>query len=54
MSFKEVNNIDVRTRYTVYGWIRRQEQELEIENMPPILAVIIILYFRNPEIFDII
>lgn len=54
MAFKEVNRVDQQTRYAVHGWMRRQQSELEITNLPPILAVIIVLYYRSSELFDII
>ena len=51
---KKCPRIDDRTKYAVYGWIRKCEQQLQLQNVPKGIADIIILYYRKAEIFDII
>ena len=54
MALKQLNNIDKRTKYSVFGWIRNQERELKLHNVPQMISSICILYLRDDEIFDII
>ena len=49
---KKLSNIDTRTKYGVYGWIREAEKELQIANVPLTIHSICILYIRDEEEFD--
>ena len=50
--FKLLNKIDKKTKHTVSGWIRELETSMQINHVS-IVSDIIILYFRDDEIFDI-
>ena len=50
---KQLNAVDPRTKYGVYGWIRKAEQELKLEHIPMMINSIIILFYRDDEIFDV-
>ena len=52
MSVEFLTKIDKRTKYSVYGWIRNQEQSLRLTNVPSIVGAICILFYRDDEIFD--
>lgn len=52
--FDRLNEIDDRTRYGVYGWIRRASSELELGHIPLRIQSICILYFAVDERFEII
>ena len=52
--FKRLSAIDEITKDTVNGWIRFQQQELNLCHVPMMLCSICILYYHNDEIFDII
>lgn len=54
MSFKELKKIDKRTKYSVYGWLRRQEKSLKSSSIPSMISAICILFYRDDEIFEII
>ena len=54
MSFKQLKNIDKRTKYTVYGWMRNEENQLKLSCIPSMVTSICILYFRKDEIFEIV
>ena len=56
MLFKpyQFERIDKRTKYAVHGWIRNEEKVLKLNNMPLVITTILILYFRDDEIFDTI
>ena len=52
--FKRLHKIDIKTKHGVYGWIRRAEDELQIQNIPSMISNICLLYFHEEELFDII
>ena len=52
MSLKLLAKTDKRTKYSVYGWIRKMEKKLKIKPIPIMLSAIAILYFREEDIFD--
>ena len=52
--FKQLSKIDSRTKYSVYGWIKSQEKQLKLRDIPSMISALCILYFRDDEIFDII
>ena len=54
MAFKQLSKIDKRAKYTVYGWIRRQEKSLISTHFPSMITAICILYFSEEEVFAII
>ena len=54
MAFKQLNKVDKRTKYSVYGWIRNNEKSLKLSNVPSMITSICVLYFRDEEIFDVI
>ena len=54
MSLKQLNKVNKRTKYSVYGWIREREKKLGLRNIPSMITAICILYFRDNEIFEII
>ena len=54
MSFKKLSKIDERTKYAVYGWIRKAEEELSFRHVPLVITSICILYFYEDEIFEIV
>ena len=49
--FQSLSKIDKRTKYSVNGWIRKLEQSLQLNHIS-IISDIIILFFRDDEIFD--
>ena len=51
---KQLKKVDDRTKYGVYGWVRKAEQELKLQHVPMMISSIIILYFRDDEIFHVI
>ena len=51
--FKKFSKIDKRTKYGVYGWIRKAENELKLSNVPLMIQSICILYFYEDEIFNV-
>ncbi len=53
-SLKSLSTIDARTKYAVYGWIRKSEIELEICHIPMMLRCICSLYYRDDEVFHTI
>ena len=54
MSLKLLNKIDMRTKYSVYGWIRNKRQLLKLQTIPSMIQAICILYYKDDEVFDII
>lgn len=50
---KKLSNIDSKTKYSVYGWIRKAEEELKLGHIPLLISSICILYFHDDAIFDI-
>eukprot|EP01084_Bolivina_argentea_P033901 62690_1 len=54
MAFKGLSKIDNKTKYTVCGWIRNNEQTLKLNHIPLLISSICILYFRDDEIFALI
>ena len=52
-SLKELSKIDNWTKYAVYGWIRKMETSLLSQNMPNMIIVLCILFFRRDEIFQV-
>ena len=53
-SLKKLSKINQRTKYAVYGWIRKAEQELNFNNIPMLISCICILYFSEEDIFEIL
>ena len=51
--FDRLNQIDDRTKFGVYGWIRKAEQQLKLGNIPLRIHSVVILYFAEEEEFDI-
>ena len=51
-SLKLLANIDARYKYSVYGWIRKAEQELQLNYIPLMIRSICILYYHDDEFFD--
>eukprot|EP01084_Bolivina_argentea_P104079 186397_1 len=43
---KRLSVIDDRTKYGVYGWIRKAEQELQLPHIPLMISNICILYYN--------
>ena len=54
MSLKQLRNVDKRTKYAVYGWMRNKEKELRLSHTPAMISSICILYLSEDEIFGII
>ena len=53
-SLNSVNlKIDNRTKYGVYGWIREAEKELQLSDIPDAVCMVIILFYRYDDSFDI-
>ena len=52
--FKQISKIDDRTKYSVYGWIRKAEYELKLGHIPMMIQSICILYVRDDEMFEIV
>ena len=50
--WKKLSQIDKRTKYGVYGWIREAEAALELGHIPLMISSICILYFYEDEMFD--
>ena len=48
---KELAKIDKKTKYGVYGWIRKAEMELQLFNIPLMIANICVLYFYEEDVF---
>ena len=56
LSITELNQVNIRTKYAVYGWIRNQERLWKSKTTPALVSALCILYvyeFHN-ELFDII
>ena len=51
---KRLSKIDNKTKYGVYGWIRKAEQELQLSHIPSSISDICILYYYQDEIFHIV
>ena len=53
---KQLSQIDLRTKCSVYGWIREAEKELTVEHIPLMLASICVVYVGkiDDEIFGIV
>ena len=54
MAFKQLSQIDDRTKLCVHGWIRMKEKSLRLTNIPSMINAICILYFRDDETFNVI
>ena len=50
---KQLSKIDIRTKHTVHGWIRKAEQELQIGYIPNMIRSICIIYIRDDDIFEV-
>ena len=50
--WRKLSKIDRRTKYAVYGWIRKAEQELQLSHTPLMVSSICILYYVEDEIFE--
>ena len=51
-SFKSLSQVDKRSKYGVYGWIRRAEKELQSSNIPEGIYSLIILYYAEIDKFE--
>ena len=51
---KKISIIDQRTKYGVYGWIRKAEKELMSGYIPVMISNICLMYYFEEEIFEII
>ena len=51
--FKKLSKIDDATKYGVYGWIRKAEEELNLCHIPHMISSICILYYHEDDIFDV-
>ena len=51
VKFKLLSKIDKETKNAVYGWIRKHEKLLKLGNIPTMISIICILYYRNEEEF---
>ena len=51
---KQFKKVTDRTKYGVFGWIRRAEKELRLQHIPSMITSIIIVYFGDDDKFDII
>ena len=49
-----LNQVDERTKLTVYGWLRKAQNELKIDSIAPLISVWCVLYADNHEIFEFI
>ena len=52
-SLKKLGEIDDKTKYSVYGWIRTAENELKLDYIPIMIKSICILYYYDDEVFDV-
>ena len=52
--YKQISQIDKRTKSTVNGLVREMEKELKLNHIPNMINSMCILFFRDDEIFDII
>ena len=50
--WKKLSQIDIRTKYGIYGWMRQAEKELKLPHIPLMISSICILYFFEDEIFN--
>ena len=50
--FKKLSKIDERTKYSVYGWVRKAEQELSLNNIPLTISNICVLYIHDEDVFE--
>ena len=51
---KKLQKIDDQTKYAVYGWLRKAEEELNLNHIPLMISSICILYYHMEEIFQLI
>ena len=47
--YKQLSTLDVRKKHAVYGYIREQEKELKLMNVPNMITAICILFFATPQ-----
>ena len=53
MSFKMLQQVSLRNQYSCYGWIRNNENILNLSHVvPDLVKSICVLYFRDEEIFN--
>ena len=50
---RRLKNIDNRTKSSVYGWIRRAEQELQLCHISQMISSICILYRETEDYFGV-
>ena len=50
---KILSNMNQKTKYCVYGWIRKAEEELQLGYFPIVLSKLCVLYYKE-EMFSII
>ena len=46
-----MSKVDNRTKYSVYGWIRKAEKDLNLCHIPLMISNTVILYFQNRDTF---
>ena len=51
---KQLVNIEKKTKYTVYGWVRELEKALKLSNIPDLVTAVCILYLGDNETFEIV
>ena len=49
---KKLAHIDTKTKYGVYGWMRKAEVELQLSQSPLMIANICVLYLYEEDPFD--
>ena len=50
--WKKLSIIDNKTKYAIYGWMRKTEEELSLCHIPIIISSICIIYFYEYDAFE--
>ena len=50
--WKKLSIIDNKTKYAIYGWMRKTEEELSLCHIPIIISSISIIYFYEYDVFE--
>ena len=50
--WKKLSIIDNKTKYAIYGWMRKTEEELSLCHIPIIISSICIIYFYEYDVFE--
>ena len=53
-AFKRFGAFDERMKHSVYCWIKNMQRVLNMDNIPPEIIDICLLFYRPEEVFDII